>query len=274
MRSTDGTLALISARLALDGDALQKRAGEIAAELSGTTPDGVLDVRVGGAPVTFDAVGTHDREGPRPGGGHRRAYHHAAAPAGLRHARGRRPARDHRSRGSVVGSFASLWVITQFTDVSIFAINLVTALGIGLGIDYALFMVTRFREELARGHEHREAAVRRTVRTAGRTVVYSGITVAISLAALLVFPQFFLRSFAYAGIATVGLAVIAAVVILPAALAALGPRVNRFRVLKSTTEIPEDGFWFRLSSRSCAARGPSSSAVSPCSSRWASPSCA
>jgi RND superfamily putative drug exporter len=147
---------------------------------------------------------------------------------------------------SVIGSFASLWLITQFTDVSIFAINLVTALGIGLGIDYALFMVTRFREELARGHDT-ETAVRRTVRTAGRTVVYSGITVAISLSALLVFPQFFLRSFAYAGIATVGLAVVAAVLILPAALAALGPRVNRFRVLRSTTEVRDDGFWFRLS---------------------------
>jgi RND superfamily putative drug exporter len=246
MRSTDGTLALISARLALDGDALQKRAGEIAAELSGTTPDGVLDVRVGGAPVTFDAIGTTiEKDLARAEG--------IAVPitmlllllvfgtlvaAGLPAIIG---------AVSVVGSFASLWVITQFTDVSIFAINLVTALGIGLGIDYALFMVTRFREELARGHDT-ETAVRRTVRTAGRTVVYSGITVAISLAALLVFPQFFLRSFAYAGIATVGLAVIAAVVILPAALAALGPRVNRFRVLKSTTEIREDGFWFRLSS--------------------------
>jgi RND superfamily putative drug exporter len=246
MRSTDGTLALISARLSLDGDARQDRAGEIAGAIAGTSADGVLDVRVGGAPVTFDAVGTTiEKDLAR--------AESIAVPitmlllllvfgtlvaAGLPAIIG---------AVSVVGSFASLWVITQFTDVSIFAINLVTALGIGLGIDYALFMVTRFREELARGHDT-EMAVRRTVRSAGRTVVYSGITVAISLAALLVFPQFFLRSFAYAGIATVGLAVIAAVVILPAALAALGTRVNRFRVLRSTTEVREDGFWFRLSS--------------------------
>lgn len=246
MRSTDGTLALISARLSLDGDQRQDRAGEIAAALAGTTADGVLDVRIGGSPVTFDAVGTTiEKDLAR--------AESIAVPitmlllllvfgtlvaAGLPAIIG---------AVSVIGSFASLWVITQFTDVSVFAINLVTALGIGLGIDYALFMVTRFREELAKGHDT-EMAVRGTVRSAGRTVVYSGITVAISLAALLVFPQFFLRSFAYAGIATVGLAVIAAVVILPAALAALGTRVNRFRVLRSTTEIREDGFWFRLSS--------------------------
>lgn len=246
MRSTDGTLALISARLSLDGDAGQKRAGAIAADLAGTTPDGVLEVRVSGAPVTFDAVGTTiEKDLAR--------AESIAVPitmlllllvfgtlvaAGLPAIIG---------AVSVIGSFASLWLITQFTDVSIFAINLVTALGIGLGIDYALFMVTRFREELAKGRSTEDAVIR-TVGTAGRTVVYSGITVAISLAALLVFPQFFLRSFAYAGIATVGLAVLAAVLILPAALAALGTRVNRFRVLRSTTEVQDHGFWYRLSS--------------------------
>jgi RND superfamily putative drug exporter len=148
---------------------------------------------------------------------------------------------------AVLGSFLALFITTQLTDVSIFAINLVTALGIGLGIDYALFVVTRFREELARGHAP-DVAVVRTVRTAGRTVVFSGITVAIALSALLVFPQFFLRSFAYAGIATVALAVLAAVVVLPALLSVLGTRVNRFRVLRSTTEVTDHGFWFRLSS--------------------------
>jgi RND superfamily putative drug exporter len=246
LRSTDGTLALVTARLTESGDAAQKRAGEIAEELAGFTDDGVLEVRVSGAPVTFAAVGTTiEKDLIR--------AESIAIPvtmlllllvfgtlvaAGL-------PAIIGAI--AVMGSFLALWITTHVTDVSVFAINLVTALGIGLGIDYALFMVTRFREELARGVEPDEAVIR-TVRTAGRTVVYSGITVAISLSALLVFPQFFLRSFAYAGIATVVLSVIAAVVVLPAALAALGTRVNRFRVLRSTTEVRDDGFWFRLSS--------------------------
>ena len=246
MRSTDGTMALITGHLALDREQAQTRAGEIADELAGTTADGVLEVRVGGSPVTFEEVGsTIEKDLAR--------AESIAIPitmvllllvfgtlvaAGLPAIIG---------AVSVLGSFFALWVITQFTDVSVFAINLVTALGIGLGIDYALFMVNRFREELARGGSTDDAVIR-TVRSAGRTVVYSGITVAISLSALLVFPQFFLRSFAYAGIATVALAVIAAVVVLPAALAALGERVNRFRVLRSTTEVREDGFWFRLSS--------------------------
>jgi len=147
---------------------------------------------------------------------------------------------------AVLGSFLALFLTTQVTSVSIFAINLVTALGIGLGIDYALFIVTRFREELARGRDPHEAVIR-TVATAGRTVVFSGITVGIALSALLVFPQFFLRSFAYAGIATTALAVIAAVVVLPALLAVLGTKVNRFRVLRGSMEVTDHGFWYRLS---------------------------
>ncbi len=245
MRSTDGTLALVTARLTLAGDAAQERAGELAEELSGFTDDGALEVRVSGSPVIFAEVGsTIEKDLVR--------AESIAIPVtmlllllvfGTLVASGL-PAII--GAVAVLGSFLALWTITQFTDVSVFAINLVTALGIGLGIDYALFMVTRFREELARGRTPDDAVIR-TVRTAGRTVVYSGITVAISLSALLVFPQFFLRSFAYAGIATVVLAVIAAVVVLPAALATLGTKVDRFRVLRSTTEVRDDGFWFRLS---------------------------
>ena len=100
---------------------------------------------------------------------------------------------------SVFGAFMVLWTVTQFTDVSIFSINLVTALGLGLAIDYSLFIVSRFREERARGRSVDEAVIR-TVETAGRTVAFSAITVAISLSALLIFPLYFLRSFAYGGI--------------------------------------------------------------------------
>ncbi|MFE7125917.1 MMPL family transporter [Streptomyces sp. NPDC057617] len=126
---------------------------------------------------------------------------------------------------AILGTNAVLRGITEFTDVSVFAQNLTTALGLGLAIDYALFIVRRFREELAEGAEVRDA-VGATLRTAGRTVLFSALTVAVSLAAMLVFPQYFLRSFAYAGIAVVVLAAAAALILLPAALILLGHRVN------------------------------------------------
>ncbi|MEV0787379.1 MMPL family transporter [Streptomyces sp. NPDC050423] len=132
---------------------------------------------------------------------------------------------------AILGTNAVLRGITEFTDVSVFAQNLTTALGLGLAIDYALFIVRRFREELAAGAEVR-AAVGTTLRTAGRTVLFSALTVAVSLAAMLVFPQYFLRSFAYAGIAVVLLAAAAALILLPAALMLLGPRVNSLDLRK------------------------------------------
>ncbi|MFG3406693.1 MMPL family transporter [Streptomyces sp. NPDC048142] len=126
---------------------------------------------------------------------------------------------------AILGTNAVLRGLTEFTDVSVFAMNLTTALGLGLAIDYALFIVRRFREELAGGADPR-AAVGTTLRTAGRTVLFSALTVAVSLSAMLVFPQYFLRSFAYAGIAVVLLAAAAALILLPAALVLLGPRIN------------------------------------------------
>ncbi|MFE6283351.1 MMPL family transporter [Streptomyces sp. NPDC057877] len=126
---------------------------------------------------------------------------------------------------AILGTNAVLRGLTEFTDVSVFALNLTTALGLGLAIDYALFIVRRFREELATGADPL-AAVGTTLRTAGRTVLFSALTVAVSLAAMLLFPQYFLRSFAYAGIAVVLLAAAAALILLPAALVLLGHRVN------------------------------------------------
>jgi RND superfamily putative drug exporter len=135
--------------------------------------------------------------------------------------------------------------MTAFTDVSIFSLNLTTALGLGLAIDYSLFVVSRFREELAAGHDT-DVAVVRTVRTAGRTVLFSAATVAIALAAMLVFPMVFFRSFAYAGIAVALLAAFGAVVILPAMLAALGPKVNAGRILRRKEPVPGTGIWHRI----------------------------
>jgi RND superfamily putative drug exporter len=144
--------------------------------------------------------------------------------------------------GAVFGSFFALLVMTQVADVSIFAINLVTGLGLALGIDYALLMINRFREELA-GGATTEAAVITMMSTAGKTVLVSGITVAVTLASLLVFPLYFLKSFAYAGIAVSLLAVLGALTALPAILALLGPHVNRLKVRRGDLAPRDTGWW-------------------------------
>lgn len=148
---------------------------------------------------------------------------------------------------AIAGTFAELFVLGSITDVSIFAINLTTALGLGLGIDYALLMVSRFREQLAAGASV-EDAVRRTVSTAGRTVAFSAATVAAALGALLVFPQYFLRSFGYAGVGVVAIAAISTLFVMPALFVVLGHRVNSGRLPwarrgRSTGRAP---LWGRL----------------------------
>jgi RND superfamily putative drug exporter len=156
---------------------------------------------------------------------------------------------------SVLGTFLVLHVLGQVTDVSVYAINLATALGLGLGIDYSLFMVTRYREELAKGATVSQA-IATTVQTAGRTVLFSALTVLLSLGAMLVFPLFFLQSFAYAGISAVVFAALGAIVVLPAALAGLGDKVDRLdlrrplrRLLRRPAARPVDldhGAWSRI----------------------------
>ncbi|MFJ2650998.1 MMPL family transporter [Streptomyces sp. NPDC087420] len=130
---------------------------------------------------------------------------------------------------AIAGTFAELFVLGSVTDVSVFAVNLTTALGLGLGIDYALLMISRFREQLATGASV-DDAVRRTVSTAGRTVAFSAATVAAALAALLVFPQYFLRSFGYAGIGVVVIAALSTLFVMPALFVVLGHRVNSGRM--------------------------------------------
>jgi len=146
---------------------------------------------------------------------------------------------------AIIGTLFALQVLTGFTEVSIFALNLTTAMGLGLGIDYALFIVSRFREEQATGWGAHDAAIR-TIQTAGRTVLFSAGTVAVSLAAMLVFPLAFLRSFGYAGIAVVGLAAVGAVVVLPALLAVLGPRVEKLRIRRVRAGTDTTGAWHRI----------------------------
>jgi uncharacterized membrane protein YdfJ with MMPL/SSD domain len=130
---------------------------------------------------------------------------------------------------AILGSFTALRLLTLFTAVSIYSVNITTILGLGLAIDYGLFMVSRFREELGRTAAV-EDAVARTVATAGRTVAVSGVTVAVALASLMLFPMTFLRSMGYGGVATVIVDMVAALTVMPALLAVLGPRVNALRV--------------------------------------------
>ncbi|MFE9909678.1 MMPL family transporter [Streptomyces clavifer] len=148
---------------------------------------------------------------------------------------------------AIAGVFAQLFVIGSFTDVSIFAINLATALGLGLGVDYALLMISRFREQLASGASV-EDAVRRTMSTAGRTVAFSAATVAVALAALLVFPQYFLRSFGYSGVGVVVMSALAALFVMPALLNVLGHRVDKGRMpwVKPGRSRTREPLWGRV----------------------------
>jgi RND superfamily putative drug exporter len=145
---------------------------------------------------------------------------------------------------AIVGSFFFIWVSAQFTDTSVFALNLITGLGLGLGIDYSLLMVNRFREERAKNKSVNDAVIE-TVATAGRTVLFSGITVAIVLSSLAFFPQYFLKSFAIGGVVVVFLSVAGALIALPALLALLGDRVNNLRLgrKKNVPKTKDDGFW-------------------------------
>ncbi len=148
----------------------------------------------------------------------------------------------------IIGSFAALRLLTLVTPVSIYSINITTIMGLGLAIDYGLFMVGRFREELLR-QPTVEDALARTVATAGRTVAVSGVTVAVALASLMLFPEVFLRSMGYGGVATVLVDMLAALTVLPALLAVLGPRVNALRVRKSVHRPragDATGGWYRL----------------------------
>ena len=146
---------------------------------------------------------------------------------------------------AILGTFLVMYLLTLVTDVSIFALNLTTGLGLGLGIDYALLMVNRFREELAKGLDN-ESAIVNTLRSAGKTVFYSGLTVVLTLISLTFFPQNFLKSMGYAGAAVVALAVLGALIPLPAILAMMGSRINKGVIRKSAIVQKEDGRWARV----------------------------
>lgn len=242
LRSGDGRQALVLARIGGSEDEVEERAAELSPKYS--SEDGVVTVGVGGIAEVFRQVSTQVEADLR------RAesitfpivlillvlVFGSVVAAGLPLGVG---------MVAVFGTLLVLRALTAVTDVSVFALNVTTAMGLGLGIDYSLFIVSRFREEMRAGRDTAGAVVR-TVETAGRTVLFSAVTVAVSLAALAVFPLYFLRSFAYAGIAVVGLAAVGAVVSLPALLAVLGPRVDRLVLWRRAPKPVGEGAWHRI----------------------------
>ena len=267
MRSTDATSAIITGTIAGDDTTAQPRVREITDQLSGTH-DGVT-VRVGGFFAQYQQVNTRSELDLV-------IAELIALPitaillvwlfgsliaAALPFAVG---------LFSMVTTLGILRGLTLITDVSTYSLNMTTALGLALAIDYSLLTVSRFREELDRGLSVPEA-VERTVCTAGRTIVFSAAPVAVSLSALAVFPLYFLRSFAYAGVAVVAAAALAAIVALPAALLLIGHRVNALDIRvpvrrwlgisePKTIEI-QHCFWYRFATRITRSAAPAAVAV-------------
>ncbi|MEW6476152.1 MAG: MMPL family transporter [Actinomycetota bacterium] len=241
LRSKEGRQALVLGRVPGDEDAVRDATEGLAARYGASS--GAITVGVGGAGEVFNQIEAQAERDLK------RAelltfpitvlllvvVFGSAVAAGLPLAVG---------AVAVVGTLLVLRIVTAFTDVSIFAFNLTTAMGLGLAIDYSLFVVSRYREELRSGYEADQAVVR-CLHTAGRTVAFSALTVAISLAALVVFPLPFLRSFAFAGVGVVLMAALGAVVVLPALLSVLGRRVDRLALFHRQPKPVEDGFWYR-----------------------------
>jgi trehalose monomycolate/heme transporter len=152
---------------------------------------------------------------------------------------------------AILGSFAILHVLVNFTEITSFAIDVVAFIGLGLAIDYSLFIITRFREELALNEQDIQGALGRTLASAGRTILFSGLTVGISLLCLLIFPEVLLRSISLAAISATLIAMLSALIVLPALLAILGRRVNALSIgkllrRKASGRQTGQGAWYHL----------------------------
>ncbi|WP_350279364.1 MMPL family transporter [Kribbella sp. HUAS MG21] len=231
LRSKDSRQALILVRVPGDVNEARQRVGELAAQYAG--PRDAITVQSGGQDEVFREIGAQARQDFL-----RAEVVVIPMVLGLLILIYRRVSLALVTLGvgifAVGGALAGLRVIAAFTEVSTFAANLSLVMGLALGVDYCLFVIARFREEIADGAEVHDAVVA-AVRTAGRTVFFSGLTVAVSLLALLLFPLSFLRSFGYAGVLVVAFAMFGALVVLPAALALLGRRVVRPVPVRAST---------------------------------------
>jgi len=146
---------------------------------------------------------------------------------------------------SIIGTLLVLRVMASFADTSLFALNIATGLSLGLAVDYALLLVSRYREEIVRNGATREAH-RRTVQTAGRTAVFSGLTVAAAMAALIFMPQRFLYSMAVAGASVAVLSALMAILVVPSLLALLGPRIDMLSIRRGPAVSDTSDGWYRL----------------------------
>ena len=171
---------------------------------------------------------------------------------------------------SILGSMSILRALTYVTDVSVFSLNLTTALGFGLAIDYSLLIINRYREEVASGMTREDALVL-TMRTSGRTVLFAALTVALALVCMVLFPMYFLRSFAYAGVAVVAMGALAALLIVPAVITLLGDRIDALnvrtlvrRAVGRSEPVPAaitETFWYRVAKRVMARAVPVAVAI-------------
>src|SRR4051794_20249995 len=252
MRSTDGKYGLVVTHVRGNDNDIQIRAGKLTDELGRST--GGATVKVGGAALAYHQVNDQTKKDL--------ALSEAisiplTAIALILVFGSVIAALVPLAIGifAIIQTLAILRALAVFTDVSIYAMNMTTALGLALAIDYSLFLVSRYREELRNGRSSEDAIVA-TVRTAGRTVLFSALVVGLSMSAMIVFPMYFLRSFAYAGLGVVAMAAIASIFVLPACLALIGTRINALdlrvgvrRLLgrPAPAEKPvERGFWYRL----------------------------
>ena len=246
LRSKDGTRALVLGRIdSEDADVVNKRIEELAPRLRAEGDGTPLKVEVGGFAEVYRELGATIEEDLV-------TAEMIALPITLlllvlffgSVVAGLLPLAT--ALLSVVGTLLVLRLLTLVTDVSVYSLSLTTALGLGLAIDYSLFIVARYREELRRRPDDPREAVVATVRSAGRTVAFSSLTVAASLCAMLLFPMGFLHSFAFAGVAVSLLAGLFSVLVLPAILALLGHKVNALTLWKRSVVPPEQGLWHRV----------------------------
>ncbi|MFD8078159.1 MMPL family transporter [Streptomyces sp. NPDC059718] len=244
LRSADGAVGLTAVTVAGDQDAADRKAKDLHTSLAGERND--VEVRFGGITQINNDLNDRTEQDLK-------LAESVAIPLTLLLLvlvfRGVVAALLPLAVGvsAIVGAMAVLWCLAQLTSVSVFSTNLITALGLGLAVDYSLLIVARYRQERAIDGDDM-AALLRTLRTAGRTVVFSAAIVASVLLTLLVFPLYFLRSFAFAGVATVAITVLGALGPLPAMLLLLGKRVDKWRVLPTRAEqvAPERRLWGRI----------------------------